>query len=101
EGEKQKEVPKQDLETAAYLTQTFYPIPLQPKGSQGIASLHNKKLPESILVVRPNSDEKLTPVETEHSERPLNFNTAKAFEHSSPASPPTKKAKADNRRYSC
>ena len=67
--QKQKKTLKQgqDLETAAYLTQTFFPIPFEPRGkkTQGTPNSQSDSkqfVPEPILVVRPTSDKKLSPM---------------------------------------
>ncbi|KAL7076936.1 hypothetical protein ACQ4LE_004139 [Meloidogyne hapla] len=78
--QKQKKEPTNDLETAAYLTQTFYPIPLEPRGTQRTptSQMSEKCMPESILVVRPPSDEKLSPMI--EKERPVSVKTARQVE---------------------
>uniref|UniRef100_A0A914KM40 Candidate secreted effector n=2 Tax=Meloidogyne incognita group TaxID=654580 RepID=A0A914KM40_MELIC len=70
EQKQKKEEPKHDLETAAYLTQTFYPIPLEPVGTQRTPSSQSDQcMPASILVVRPPSDEILSPIIEKGPER--------------------------------
>ncbi|KAL7077094.1 hypothetical protein ACQ4LE_003933 [Meloidogyne hapla] len=56
--QKLNKIPTTNLETAAYLTQTFHPIPLKPKGTQ---TSQEQFIPESILVERQTSEEK-TPI---------------------------------------
>nr|CAD2193153.1 unnamed protein product [Meloidogyne enterolobii] len=51
-----KEEKQQKLETAAYLTETFHPIPLEPKGQS-----QEEFIPASILVERETTEE-MTPI---------------------------------------
>nr|CAD2177277.1 unnamed protein product [Meloidogyne enterolobii] len=52
----EKEEKQQKLETAAYLTETFHPIPLEPKGQS-----QEEFIPASILVERETTEE-MTPI---------------------------------------
>uniref|UniRef100_A0A915NS06 Uncharacterized protein n=1 Tax=Meloidogyne floridensis TaxID=298350 RepID=A0A915NS06_9BILA len=52
----EKEEKQQKLETAAYLTETFHPIPLEPKGQS-----QEEFIPASILVERETTEE-MTPM---------------------------------------
>nr|CAD2142837.1 unnamed protein product [Meloidogyne enterolobii] len=52
----EKEKKQQKLETAAYLTETFHPIPLEPKGQS-----QEEFIPASILVERETTEE-MTPI---------------------------------------
>ena len=52
----EKEEKQQKLETAAYLTETFHPIPFEPKGQS-----QEEFIPASILVERETTEE-MTPM---------------------------------------